>query len=277
MSTAKILTLNKWYPVVYDSNGLIDAHEHGYHEYEHGALLPSSDWKRLNTNALSEIFDAGKHGLENNVLIDFLPQDALDALSFFDIGSCDTREEVLKMYQNRADIFSQFTDSLDDFLASELLNTSENLKYHTISMQPPGNKSVNYNIIGESKIYTGMHIDRSEGFPLGECYKSKQRMCINLGETRYLYIFDLSVDALKASYEKEYNKELTFETLIPVYGNLYKNYPVKVVEMPFGSYYIAPTDNLIHDASTINHTTFDVTVHYLANFKLTTNEIYVHS
>jgi len=59
-----------------------------------------------------------------------------------------------------------------------------------------------------------------------------------------------------------------------VYYDYYKDYPIKVIEMPHGSYYIAPTDNLIHDAGTINHSNFDITLHYLGNFKLNQKHIY---
>ena len=59
-----------------------------------------------------------------------------------------------------------------------------------------------------------------------------------------------------------------FDNILSLYYRFYKKKPVYAVEIPFGHYYIAPTDNLIHDGSSKNHKNFDVTLHYLGNFKI---------
>lgn len=272
---ANIFTLTDWAPVIHHSKGLIKAHDKGFYEYEKEAILPSFEWETLNTSSHLKKFDVNSHNLGENILLGKLPNETIELIDFFETQTCKAREEIFDRFQNRADVFNKLTKQLEQFINSKIFQNSQNVKYHRLSVQPPGFKSITYNILNhDQRILIGLHIDRSEYFPIGECYKSKQRLCINLGETRYLYIFDISIDQLKLIYKEKCNKELTFETLIETYYDLFKDYPVKIVEMPHGGFYIVPTDNLIHDTGVMNHKSYDVSLHYIGNFNLNTENVY---
>ena len=44
------------------------------------------------------------------------------------------------------------------------------------------------------------------------------------------------------------------------------DYPVVRIELKPYQYYIAPTDNFIHDGSTLGNKDFDITIVYVGNF-----------
>ncbi len=168
--------------------------------------------------------------------------------------------------------FITFDNGINAFLKSNLLSTSEDIVFQTLAVSRQGLQTLNFKFIEESMRYTGLHLDRSEDKKLGKCHTAQQRICFNLGETRYLYYCPISADKLKETLEKKVSHEVNFDNIIDLYYEHFKDYPINVVELPFGNFYIAPTDNVIHDGSTINHINPDITLVYLGYFNLNTNE-----
>lgn len=201
-----------------------------------------------------------------------LPEKILDNIKSFNLEQSKDGKSVYERLKNQSDKFIAFDNRMNAFLKSDLLSASEDIVFHTLAVSRMGMKTLNFRMIEESMRYTGLHLDRSEDKKLGKCYTAQQRICFNLGETRYLYYCPISADKLKEILEKKVSHEVDFDNVIELYYEHFKKCPINVIELPFGHFYIAPTDNVIHDGSTINHINPDITLVYLGHFKLNTND-----
>lgn len=110
--------------------------------------------------------------------------------------------------------------------------------------------------------YFGLHIDTS-GQPFGE-FNRPNRILINCGNSvRHFYFINLNVENLipKVGLEVKSGMELCASFL-----EKFPDYPVISLKLLPGYGYIAPTDNIIHDGSTIDVEGNDYVVSLLGNF-----------
>jgi hypothetical protein len=258
---------------VYKASGVIKPHEISIYDYENESIIPTEDWHKADCHQLNirknetTAFYSGK-----SVFIGKVPEKITQLTKSFELDKSTDRNEVYDRLKNNLDDFIILDSEINRFLESSLLADSSDVTYHNLTISNPGLRTLNFNIIGESRIYTGLHLDKSENKQLGSCHTAKQRLCINLGETRYLYYCPISADKLKNLIEDIDEQDINLDNIIAHYYDHFRDYPITVIEIPFGYYYIAPTDNLIHDGASINHTTFDITLHYLGHFNINPNE-----
>ena len=120
-----------------------------------------------------------------------------------------------------------------------------------------------------TETYVGMHIDSWEAPPLTKDYNSKKRLCINLGqEDRFFLFINLTVVELLKAIGLPEVSELKNRGLFLGYKfmKLYPSYPVVKVKIAPGEAYIAPTTNIIHDATSVGKKHLDVALHCLGYF-----------
>ncbi|MBW4689711.1 MAG: hypothetical protein KME40_32610 [Komarekiella atlantica HA4396-MV6] len=124
-------------------------------------------------------------------------------------------------------------------------------------IKPPGLKTVTVNSVNNQSenLYIGMHLDSWDRYPLRRRHKSRNRICINLGcEDRFFLFINLTlIDmfyALGLLIPKDIHKHYRGTELGNEFMKQYPSYPVVKLTVRPNEAYIAPTDNLIHDAST---------------------------
>jgi hypothetical protein len=120
--------------------------------------------------------------------------------------------------------------------------------------------------------HIGMHLDSWDRAPLRQRHKSRNRICINLGrEDRYFLFINLSLmdmfRALDYSDEDVYKHYRGLNVGVE-FMKRYPLYPVVRLRLLPGEAYIAPTDNIIHDASSIGKRYPDVTLAFIGHFGL---------
>lgn len=122
--------------------------------------------------------------------------------------------------------------------------------------------------LGPSGLMVGLHIDswfnasmtnRSSGLP--------NRMCVNLGPERRFFMFmNLPLPVMREMLGRMPTDPVTF----PVeFMEAFPDYPVVKLEVGPGEAYIAPTEIIIHDATTIGKEYTDATFTILGNFDRT--------
>lgn len=124
--------------------------------------------------------------------------------------------------------------------------------------------------IGPNKKRIGMHVDSWSDLPLARRGKAPNRLCINLGqEPRFLLMVNQSVSSLPdllhsfVSANQQSPTELAREFL-----KRNSAYPVVSIRVDPLEGYIAPTENMIHDGSTLNQQSHDVVLTLLGYFGL---------
>jgi hypothetical protein len=123
----------------------------------------------------------------------------------------------------------------------------------------------------ERQTYTGMHLDSWDKLPLKHRHKSRNRLCINLGkEDRFFLFIDLTLmdifRALGLSETKDIHKYYRGLQLGEAFMHQYPNYPVVKLRLAPGEAYIAPTENIIHDATNRGTRHPDITLTFLGYF-----------
>jgi hypothetical protein len=121
------------------------------------------------------------------------------------------------------------------------------------------------------KPFVGLHLDSWENAPLRRRHLSNNRICINLGERdRYFLLINLSLskifDLLELSDISRYYRGTQLPALFMQH---FPNYPVVKIALAPNDAYIAPTENMIHDASTLDKQEMDLSLTCLGKFGLT--------
>lgn len=232
--------------------------------YEFNAVIPNGKWKKVSLDIIDNNFE--KFHLGKNIFISKLSDENLTKINSLNLINLKTREEVFYTIQNEIETLSKLNEEINNLTTNGILKHSENISFHKISILKGGEQTINYKIFEQSKLFTGLHIDISEINHFGEFYKSKQRLCINLGEPRFIIFTPITIDEVYKEVHKITN--LNYDNFMNIYYEHFQHLPIYRIKIPFGFYYISPTDNVVHDGSNINHNGFDITLHYLGNFKL---------
>lgn len=108
--------------------------------------------------------------------------------------------------------------------------------------------------------YIGLHLDSFESEKSNTRIDAKNRICLNLSqESRFLFIVPISFNKLKSLVGvHNYDYEINSCELISNFFNKYPDYPVLRMKIEPFEYYTAPTEELIHDGSTVNNEKPDI-------------------
>ncbi|BAZ40320.1 hypothetical protein NIES4101_62810 [Calothrix sp. NIES-4101] len=117
----------------------------------------------------------------------------------------------------------------------------------------------------------GLHLDSWEKAPLKRRHLSKNRVCINIGrETRYFLFINLSLmkmfEMLGLSTAINASRYYRGVELPAIFMATFPDYPVVKIALEPDQAYIAPTENIIHDASSLEKQELDMTLTFLGRF-----------
>jgi hypothetical protein len=114
----------------------------------------------------------------------------------------------------------------------------------------------------------GLHFDSWDMLPLPARSASRYRVSVNVGtsDRTFLFVAMTAIEALQIAEQSgvtPQNATTIFRTAL----RLRPQTQVFRLRVPPGWAYVAPTDNLAHDGSTLGATSFDFSLHALADFR----------
>jgi hypothetical protein len=126
---------------------------------------------------------------------------------------------------------------------------------HGVATNLPGLATVTMD--PASGLFIGLHLDNWDKLPLSKRHMSLNRISVNIGaEPRWLLYLNASVAAMANALESRRRLASDFESapqnVSPTYLRVFSDHPVVRVLVNPAEAYIAPTDNMIHDGSTLN-------------------------
>ncbi len=144
-----------------------------------------------------------------------------------------------------------------------------------LATAPPGMKTVTKDTVRDRNehYYVGMHLDTWEKIPLLERHRARNRICVNLGrEDRYFLFMNLTLMKMFEALGREnpacaddyYGTDLGHDFM-----RAFPGYPVLKLRVRPREAYIAPTDNLIHDGTSVGKRYPDIALHILGYFGMT--------
>jgi hypothetical protein len=135
-----------------------------------------------------------------------------------------------------------------------------------ISVRPPGLRTTTYNASLGKRI--GLHVDSWDGLPHTRRPSARNRLCINLGtEDRYFVFCPTTVSTIYSELSQTGGCE-SFHHVVNRFFQEFPDSPVLCLRLKPGEYYVAPTENLIHDATTAPKSRPDVAFSMLGRFAI---------
>ena len=234
-------------------------------KYTSWARIPKSKWRALSVDEELSLISY-KDNDETDVQLIRFPERVVGNIRV-------TKSSETATYKTK-EAFSTLTTS-KEYLAhlSELENYIK--QYGTITKKAL--VCTNYprlitTTTDDSKSMIGLHVDNWYRYPLSRRDKSPKRICINVGtDPRYLLLLNVRVNKMFDILERKGVKLHPSQVGTPLalaFMNEFPDYPVLRLRIEPEEGYIAPTENIVHDGSTIDMQSWDVAVHILGHFMM---------
>lgn len=126
----------------------------------------------------------------------------------------------------------------------------------------------------ETNELIGLHLDDWYGFALADRARAPNRICINLGrEDRFLLFLNMPIGKMCEEVDRACGGKATLAdggtSIGRMFMSLFPSYPAFRARIRPGEAYIAPTECLVHDGSSIEMSTMDVSMQIRGRFELT--------
>lgn len=252
------------------NSGVHNVHEYNGLTYFKDAYVPLQTWRSL-TDAESRLLVAKRAKFSDHsksVYVGEIPEKLKEVFQPLDLKSCTIPNEVLPKFHDNKKIVKKINKELHAFLKD--LSSTGNFKFHRVTRAIANKETISYHLMGETQTHIGLHIDQSRRFKIHTAYKSGNRISINLSEeTRTLIFTNLTLIQIYnlLSQKIDLSKiDLNPDNIAELFYIHYPDYPVVKVAIKPYQYYVAPTDNFFHDASTVGNKEIDVTIVYTGLF-----------
>lgn len=238
--------------------------------YTPDSFIPKKNWRPISENHKNKLLHRGNSLKSNSIIRIGKVTDKLEAIfQKIKLRDCINLDDVYPTIRKNEETVKNLTKELDLFF--EQFSTKKKYKFHRITRAMPNRDTITCHYINDKFIYIGLHVDRSRLYTLHTAHKSGNRISINLGkESRYLAIVNLTLiqayNMIRIKIGSE--KSITPNNIASLFFSLYPEYPIVKIEIKPYQFYIAPTDNFFHDATTIGMKSLDITLVYTGNFDI---------
>jgi hypothetical protein len=213
--------------------------------YEDGALVPAGEWRLPTPDDQLQISLAPVDGNPFVAMMDL--KDVTEPLWEF---GCVTRDNIRDVRKNAA--VELWYESIIWPHIQDIWGDIE-LRYNGANENPPNciTTTINY----RTDRFLGLHLDTWEVIPILDRRSSLYRLCINIGFDDRYFIFGLTPtdEFMTDDYEKYYYSGKLRYSYTDQIRDRAPKFGMRLcrLRVPPGFAYIAPTDLLLHDASTI--------------------------
>ncbi|AXT62761.1 hypothetical protein D1816_21250 [Aquimarina sp. AD10] len=252
------------------NTGVRAVDEHNGMKYFEDSYVPLHTW-RLLTHQESKLVieDQTKFSdYSKNLYLGEISNTLRDLFKSLNLGTCTHPDQVYPKFQDNKALVEKINEELHAFLKD--CSSIGNYKFHRITRAMPNRETITSHYIDEIFMYIGLHIDQSKHFKIHTAHKSGNRISINLSnETRTLVFTNLTLIQVYNLLSQKIDLKrikLDPDNIAAYFFKYYPDYPVIKLEIKPYQYYVAPTDNFFHDASTIGNKDIDMTIVYTGLF-----------
>jgi hypothetical protein len=246
----------------------------GKNAYEAAARIPDAGWRSPTTqerqlNSISE----GSRQTGNAIGVVRLPPTLLEPFRVLRAAaSAVWRVEEIEHLLNAPDS-EEGVRLVADYVKRKFQKPGMHTEMEGgICAKSPGLMTLS--VQSETSKFVGLHVDDWYSFPLQRRSFAPNRICVNIGsEDRFLLYLDLPIERI----HKELRRlgtgappDADGTGIARVFMSLLPRYPVNRLRIHPGEAYIAPTENIVHDASTIEMATIDLSLQLRGQFELST-------
>ena len=235
-------------------------------EYLDNSYTPNDNWISLNEVHENILFDnASIQKCFNKIIIDDIPLSIKKIMVELNISESNSRDEVFRKFSDNPKFTLNFESKMIKYLRT-FCKTNDDFKLYKMLVLYPNRKTTAFIDFDNGIKYLGLHYDSCTTFEIETAHNSKNSL--NLGkEDRELYFVNLSLVQIKELILKKNALEIvTLKNITPLFFKYYPDYPVLKLKIKPFQYYIAPTDNCIHEGTTLRKKEIDISITYLGYF-----------
>lgn len=243
--------------------------------YDPGAIVPRGPWRASSAAELREIADSnGGENHSNTIKIVQFPTTFLHRFHELLDGAGELTPQSIGAAAGRPagkEILQEFRQHV---LCAYGVNVTASEGHIQGGFCVRGRDLETVTTNGASGLLIGLHVDNWFRLPLGSLAQAPVRLCANFGwNDRYLLFMNIPIDELAKGEINEFadwvdeqiKKKTVFlkrpTALAREFLMAFPDYPIGRIRVRPGEAYLAPTENLVHDASTLANTMLDVTCH----------------
>ena len=225
------------------------------YEYEPLARKPKPDWRKPTTDEFKLLSTSDKReDAAKTIGLVSLPMDIRADIVSLGIPEVKSYAEIMQI-RKRSPL--EYLETMDKIYAfkSQFLKKEEG--YHKIDVNVKMRQRETLTIDLKKHYLTGLHFDAWEFQTMDKAQSATNRICLNLGKKdRYFVFLNLTLKSVYEAVQSDINidisKEYDKDPLAQQFLTIHPEYPVvKVKVKPFEGY-IAPTENIIHDGSSMD-------------------------
>lgn len=238
--------------------------------YMNNAIKPIDEWRQLNDEELALLkAPSNENPACSTVYVFTLPDILKNKFEEITLNNVISKRHFMKIQREKNDAFKTYASLLNKYSAHFLEEGKEITKTY-FSVNDGNLATTTKYFLG--KQYTGLHIDNIDKFTIDNAQHAQNRLVINLGsQKRYFLFVNQPLSEMKNWILKkrgEFNSKNTQWHLSQLFFRTYGTYPiVRIPLAPFQAY-IAPTENCLHDGSTLGSTAPDITYTLFGHFSL---------
>jgi len=233
--------------------------------YEEGARIPRSDWRSLTPADRKALIAESCPKLYGSAIgIVRLPSQLLEPFASLREASAEYRSEEELIPIIGSENCSQGTDAIIAHLQRHFqrfrIRGGLHARQGGIEAHLPCLQTVTAD--PKTDAFIGLHVDNFYDFSLSRRERSPNRVCVNLGsEDRFFVFLNIPIGQLCKLMKNKMSGEKDFMRSFP-------SYPVVRVRIRPGEGYVAPTENIVHDGSSIDMNAMDITFSVRGRFSL---------
>jgi hypothetical protein len=246
--------------------------------YAEDSFLPKENWRLLSlTESKILISNKSQHNIGNSISVIKIPHIMLEGLKktlVVDYSVLTDKKQVSCKISQK-DIYGEKVDAVIRYIEAHTNTSYESIQSLGIQASVPGLITTTKDLTQylPQTPYVGIHLDSWEKQPLKRRHSSRNRLCINIGEeTRYFLFINLSILQIFHMLELKDPEDIPQYyrgTALPnLFLKKYPNYPICKLSLEPNEAYIAPTENMLHDATSVGKTVPDVSLTFLGKFSL---------
>jgi hypothetical protein len=258
------------------SDGSIEIDPDLYPQYSHPAFIPKLPWRAPTAEELASLTSSTdiKERSETIAIVEF-PEVAISSLQNLiswgerEYGKSVTASEIIAhpeyeaaRSQTQEYILARYALA-PEIDCRELIRCNVDLPTSTIN-------EMEYL---PAKPFAGLHLDSWDYLPFRNRHRARNRICINLGnEVRYFLLINLTLKQIFTELNlvdpDDIYQDYRGVRLPNKFLRAFPDYPVVRLAVHPGEAYIAPTENFIHDATSLGKTLTDWNITFLGNFRI---------
>ena len=243
---------------IWINRGTVPATRISNESYEPLALVPALNWRKPESDEAAILIENDPDpDYTSTIGVIRLPKNLVDQLTEFEISNVSSIGELSEKIQEQPDLFNQIREGFKEVIGKYSYIENGYL-IHDILVNDGNRLSTTINM--NNKLFTGMHIDFWDQLKLNQIDDARNRISFNLGKSpRYFLFINQTISQITDGLKQHVDiSNFNQEKVLKEFFRINPDYPVTKVKVEPFEAYIAPTENLIHDGSTLGSTSKDI-------------------